>query len=437
MKPLIYPKKDRIKGVYAYCQKCKTSIGSGKCQKTKRRISSCEFTQFHTYRASVIVPNTGGTKRKKKILNTCNLAEAIRLKFQFEKDLKELHFQTAQVHITPKESKSDYLINCMDMYIRYLKNEGVEIHKQKERGVHHIKAVERFFRYFCLCLKSKQIDHVIFRVEELNDTVVGFFHSYVLDELKYENKTYNKVMACFRQFLGWLIEEKSYNLDNPFLGVVKRKEKIDKTVINQNELYAVLDAVKLENSLKVFSNGVRKYYYRDWVKTAFRIALETGLRREEFMTLKFSDIQTDEYDKPIFIRVENFKVNRILGLKDEEEKEIKVIPVTTAMLEILEELNFKEAKNSGNYLIGNNEKANRKTLVNFISRAFTHFWKQTGIEKDVSLKHLRKTYLTSLVGHFGDKANIISNHAGIEVLKKHYVNDEALMKGIEAFSVFK
>ena len=52
----------------------------------------------------------------------------------------------------------------------------------------------------------------------------------------------------------------------------------------------------------------------------------------------------------------------------------------------------------------------------------------TGSKRKVNLKHLRKTYLTALVNHFGDKATIISDHADIEILKKHYTNNEVIMK---------
>jgi len=84
------------------------------------------------------------------------------------------------------------------------------------------------------------------------------------------------------------------------------------------------------------------------------------------------------------------------------------------------------------------EKTSRlKTRMNVVSKSFSHYWKQTGIEKTAQLKHLRKTYLTSLVERFGDKANLISSHSGMEVLKKHYVNNQQLMLATNDFSVFK
>lgn len=437
MKPLVVKKKDRVKGLYVYCQKCKQPINTNICRDTDKRLSSCKFIEFHTFRASVVVPNTGGKKRKKKILKTRDLQEAIRLKFEFENELKKVGYQTIPVSETKQEDKKPiYLIECMSMYVGFLNNEGVEIHKQKERSPEHIKDVERFFKFFCLCLKENKLDHTIFRLDQVNDTIVGMLHNYILDILHYENKTYNKLMAQYRQFLAWLVNEKEYILKNPFIGVVKRKERIDNTVINQKELTALLDAVKPENSIKTFSTGKRRFFYRDWIKTAFLIALETGLRREEFITLKFSDINVDDDGVPVFIKVENFKVNRILGYDDQDEKEIKVIPVTTNMQTILQELQYSEKKGSDEYLIASGEESNRATLMDFVSKAFTHFWKLTGIEKQAQLKHLRKTYLTALVAHFGDKANIISNHANMDVLKKHYVNDEVLMQGAKGFSVF-
>ncbi|MCT4582961.1 MAG: hypothetical protein N4A35_16230 [Flavobacteriales bacterium] len=87
-------------------------------------------------------------------------------------------------------------------------------------------------------------------------------------------------------------------------------------------------------------------------------------------------------------------------------------------------MDYLENKNSGKYLIATNDSAKRKTLIDKVSKAFTHFWKLTGIDKELQLKNLRKTYLTSLANHFGDAANLISDHADIKVLKKHYINNK-------------
>lgn len=56
------------------------------------------------------------------------------------------------------------------------------------------------------------------------------------------------------------------------------------------------------------------------MKDAFIVALETGLRREEFITLQFSDVMENENGELAFLQVENLKVNRILGIKETEAK---------------------------------------------------------------------------------------------------------------------
>jgi integrase len=435
MKPLIYPKKERTTGIYAYCQKCKTCIGSGKCQRTKKRIQSCEFPEFHTFRASLVVPNTGGTKRKNKILNTTDVREAMVLKYQFEQEIKGTHFEIPR--ITPIDSKKgtpSLLIECMDTYVAFLNNTGVEAHKRKERTRHHLMEVERFFKYFCLCLKEKGINHTVYRLDQVNDTVVGWFHTYLIENLGYKNTTYNKAMGVLRQFVTWCIDEHGCSIKNPFLGVAKRKTVMHNGIISQEEFKALCDAVVPEKSIKTFSTGERKNYYRPWLVSAFILAIETGLRREEFMSLRFCDIRENEEHIPTFIQVENYKVNRAKG--NGETKEIKSIPVTIALHQLLKSLEYQKWRCSDRFLIAPLDTASRTTLMNLVSKAFTHFWESTGIDKDMQLKYLRKTYLTALVSHFGDKANIISNHSGIEVMKKHYINHESIIKGVNGFSVF-
>ncbi len=435
MKSIIYSKKDRVKGIYAYCQKCKTTVGAGKCQLTKKRLSSCEYPEFHTFRASVVVPHTEGRKRKKRILNTTDLQEAITLKFEFEQELESSFYQLIPETHT-KETKLIYLIECMDSFIRYLNNEGVEEHKKKERSDKHIDDVKRYFKYFCLCLKSHEIDHTIFHIDKVDDKIVGLLHDYLLNDLNYQNKTYNKVMAQYRQFFAWLMEEKGYEIKNPFVGVVRRKERKDNLVISKKELESLLNVITKENSVGVSPSGYRRNFYRDWISTAMLIALETGLRREEFMTLKFSDIEFDDKGNPFCMRIDNYKVNRAKGITKEEDMYEKTIPVTKGLRKILNELGIKEYQGTDRYLIAPDEKAKRDSLGELLSKAFTHFWKLTGSKRDIRLKHLRKTYLTALVNYFGDKATIISDHSDIDVLKKHYTNTEVIMKANQGFRVF-
>jgi integrase len=324
----------------------------------------------------------------------------------------------------------------MAMYLSYLNNEGVAAHKVKVRTKSHIKDIEWFFRYFCLSLKDNNIDHTIITIHQVNEKAVALLHNYIVDVLQYQNKTYNKFMGAMRQFINWLITKNDYDIKNHFVGVTRRSEVIDKTIISKAEFKKLLSVIDPKKGIKEYSTGEKKNLYRSWLKHAFRLALQTGLRREEFMSIKFNDVVLDENGNMLFIKIENFKVNRKNGVSGTENTTMKHIPITKALKELLLELDYNDNIGSDKYIIGTNDKTTLKIRIDVVSKAFTHYWTFTGYEKKAQLKHLRKTYLTALVQQFGEKANLISSHSGIDVLKKHYVNDQELIKATNDFRVF-
>lgn len=433
MKPLIIDKRKKVNGLYTYCKKCQRLIENRMCSKTGKRISTCKNTEQHMFKAIITIPNTDGKKRKTRVFKTRDLAKATEMKIEFEQELLANQYQTSSLHISEEEVKPVFVIECMAMYIGYLNNEGVEAHKIKVRTQKHIKEVEYYFEKFCRCLLKNNIDHTLLKIDAINDKIVALFHNYLLNDLNYSNKTYNKIIALFRQFLNWLINEKKYEINNPFVGVTRRKVILNKAIITLDDFNQLIKVITPENNYETLKSGERKGRYKTWMANAFKLALQTGLRREEFMTLKFSDIKYDENNSPQLFEISDYKVERIKGV---EEKK-KYIPITKELEKLLIDLDYEQHKNTNRYIIGNNEKASRKTLIDLVSKSFTHFWKLTNIEKSIQLKNLRKTYLTSLVEQFGDKAPILSGHSGIEVLKKHYVNDVQLTKASREFSVFK
>ncbi len=434
LKPLVIDKRDLVKGLHTYCSKCNRLTTTRKCGNTGKRISSCKSPEYHLFKVIKEVPNSPTRKKKTKLINTRDISIAIKEKTHFENELIANNYQ--DIDITPNTiEKPSFLIECMAIYIGYLNDVGIEKHKIKNRTRGHVAGVERSFKYFALALKSNRIDHTILRIEEINDKVVGFFHTYLIEKKRFANATYNKHIATLRQFYNWLIEKRKYDISNPFIGVNRLYESFSKEIIEPREFKKLLNTVKPENGIKTFTNGHKKNMYRPWLKIAFRIALETGLRREEFMTLTFQNIVSDKSGKPQFIKVENFKVNRSKG-NFADEGQFKLIPITRGMNLILKEIDYSENRDSERFLISPNDPNSRNTLINKVSKSFTHFWELAGQDKKIQLKNLRKTYLTALTNHFGDRANLISDHADMKVLMKHYVNDKKVMEQAKSFSVF-
>ena len=79
----------------------------------------------------------------------------------------------------------------------------------------------------------------------------------------------------------------------------------------------------------------------------------------------------------------------------------------------------------------------RITMMDLISKAFTHFFNQIGSSKKLVFKNLRKTYVSSAYKHFGEKARILTKHASVEIIQKHYTDREILNEANSDFDVFE
>ena len=435
MKSLIIDKRDKIKGLHTYCSKCKFLITNRKCGKTKKGISTCKFPESHKFKAIIGIPGNS-PKKATRIINTRDIKEAIEQKMSFETELEENQYQPVEVLNSDNDVKPTLLVDCMALYISFLNNEEVEIYKQKARTEDYVKGVQRGLTYFCESLHSKGVDYMRVDISNLNEKMVGMFYDYLLNtKNNIGNATYNNYIATLRQFISWLINKRDYSIKNYFVDVRRRTVVLNNEIIEKDEFELLLSYVKPENSIKILSSGVRKGMYREWIKIAYRIALETGLRTEEFILIKFSDI-IEKDGVPMFVEAENIKVNKAKGIVDSKQKQIKIIPITDNFREILKELNYEGNKNTNDYLIAQKSNVSRKTIKDKVSKSFTHFWNMTGVNKKLQLKNLRKTYLTSLANHFGEKATLISDHAIFSVLKNHYLNDKKMVEKAKGFSVF-
>jgi len=436
MKALKIPKSKKVPGLFTYCTECQKRIGKEICGDSGKSIDSCKSKDKHIFKLSVSVPNTSTVKTKN--LDTRNLREATKEAFRFREELEESNFEIPQNESDiPEDFKYILLVDTMKMYIDYLNNIDVPDHLQKDRTKRYINDVARTFRKFTRALKNSKFNLELFRVDQISDSIVGSFHNYLLEVEKYGNKTYNKHIATMRQFIAWLNEKKGYAIANPFKGVralptIERNE-----TITQKEFSKLLEVITPENS-KDKRVKYRKYYYKPWLIGAFKLALYTGLRREEFLTLKWSSIEYNEEGVPILIKVPNFKVIRLQNGKRTEDIRTKWVPIIPELHKLLKnELEMSKHQNTQRFLIAHDDERNREGLILFISKAFGHFWNVTGITRKVQLNDLRNTYITELFKAFGDSAAVITDHSDIKTVKKHYMKAKLVSEAATGFEVFK
>lgn len=105
---------------------------------------------------------------------------------------------------------------------------------------------------------------------------------------------------------------------------------------------------------------------------------------------------------------------------------IKHIPINEDLLDLLVEMGYEKNKDTSNYILFPDREVSALTIMDSLSKAFTHYRKGAGIEKDISLKNLRKTYLTWVNQVMNKDTKILSSHSTDGVLKEYYLDPTVL-----------
>lgn len=162
--------------------------------------------------------------------------------------------------------------------------------------------------------------------------------------------------------------------------------------------YSIFDAViqykRYLSGEHKFSHKVKKVtveYQKEWLRysTYFLDSISTY---KDVIDLKWSDMVTT-IDNIKFFKIANKKVNRIRKT-EKQIKDVTKIPIGDDLMDLLTELGYESKRNSDEYILLTDRNQKVKTIMNDMSKAFTYYRKASGVNNGVSLKSLRKTYIT-------------------------------------------
>lgn len=414
MNRLSLPKKPFV-GLKIFCKTC------------NRDNAKCKHYDSQIYRVRIHVP--GSLKLvKTRVIDATEYDDAVIEAIAFKKELNANDFTTFENLLDDDadiEKGNDYSIfDALIKYNQYLNGESNYAHLKKNISKSHKDELIRFCTYFCQNVnKTKNIKTT--RIKSIDRADVSNF--YLWAETHYGEKTFNKCMAGVKCFFEFLIDIEEIEMRNPFRNYVAKeviKSSID--TVNRDEFLQILAAIDTINPLVTLGGkGQRKSMYRHYLKDGFRLFLLTGGRREEVVNLRWSDI----YISPSgvkFFRIRNIKVERIT-------KKIcinKHIPINEDLFDLLIEMGYYKNKDSNDYILFPDRQVSAITIMNSLSKAFSHYRKGAGIKKDISLKNLRKTYLTWVNQVMNKDTKILSSHSTDGVLKEYYL-DPTVLTAIE------
>lgn len=396
--------KNPYKGLKLFCKKCR--VDNPKCNHHDRII----------YRVRVHVP---GTMKdiKSKMLSASNYEDAVAETIEFEKELKSNGYETIQPKV---DDGNDYsVVGAIMKFDYYLRGESEYAHLRKNVTKGHIDEMFRFCKFFANSLKQKyNIERM--RIVDVSQQDVANF--YVWAEEHYAPKTFNKCLAGIKGFFDFLIEVEEVEMKNPFRKYVRKyvpQSEID--TITKAEFDSIIQAVDNCTPIcKLGGKGENKNMYKPYLKDGFKLFLLSGGRREEVVDLKWNNIFVTE-SKIKFFRIVNLKVTRI----KKKEEIIKYIPINDDLFDFLKELGYEEKRNTDEYILSPERFEKSKTMMDKLSKSFTHYRIGAGIEKDISLKHLRKTYITWVNNELGIDTGLITSSTN-GVLEKFYLDPKIL-----------
>ena len=416
MKKISLP-KNHLKGLKIYCNKC------------KRYNPKCRHIEELLYRLIVHIPGTKNSVKSKSLMSR-NYEDAVKESMDIIKELKSNDYRDLT---TDNESKEYTMIGAILKFNQYLSGKYELKHLIKKVSEGHRKESVRFIKLFCNVLKSHHNLETM-RVRDVSVKDVSRFYESM--ESHYAPRTFNKCMISLKSFFNFLIEIEKVDMKNPFS--VYNSKSVLSTInetITKDEFERILDSIDSSDSLlKLGGKGEVKNMYRDYLKIGYKLFLLTGGRREEVVDLRWSDIyySGDTY----FFMIKNKKVERNQNIDGNFNK---YIPINSDLLDLLNEMGFEDKKTSNDFILCPDRKESHLTIMNTLSKSFSFYKYKAGITKNISLKHLRKTYISWVNQVMGSDTRILTSHSTDGVLKEHYLDPtilDTIQKGMLNIKVF-
>lgn len=405
MKQLYIPLKYRKHGLHIWCITCKKTVTP----------KPCKHSEQQRFQSRVYNPLT----KKQDCINsytTRDVDDAFSKHRDYKTYLKQNNYEIAAPPLDKDSATPPPMIFLKEgakKYIDYLQDIDVPSYEKKNLTKQHITDQKRFLVRFLEVVQKEEKKIGNFPAASISKKHVAAFDE-CIKSLNLSQSQYNAHIKAVKYFIDYLIRELKVNMVNLFEKVRLPQIHHDPEIIPVEEFEKFLSVITPENGIG--TKGAKRKetvnYYRPWLKKVFILSLLTGERLDGIVLLRWTHVEGN------FLKIPNWKVNRI----QKTDHYYSYTPITSDLSELLVEFEMNDMEG---YIVVP-EQSGRASLKNFISKAFTHFWRLTGLKRKVTFKNLRKTYMTRLTDVIGEKAMFVK-HNDDKTAIKHYLNKKELL----------
>lgn len=409
-------KKNRY-GLRVFCSKCDKLYYHNTIHKCRHGEES------QTYKSVVYTPG-GGTRSRHHKSRTFD--EALIEGIEYKKEVKSGSLDKHNMERGRLVPGAISVIEGANIFLRFKHGIDVPTHLKENLSKKYLDSIEYYLGQFIQIMKDNGYNVHTMPLEKLNEKHVGIWAEEI--RTRYSKGSWDAPLRVLRLWVNFLIKRHGLRLYNPFHDVKLVHVTTDVAAITKEEFEGVLSMIDSGTSKEVLvGNSKIKDRYRPYLKDAFRLALQTGLRREEFLSLTWDNVVELSNGSHMII-TDNLKVERMTGKKYKK----KFIPVHDELRRLLKDLGWDSNVNGNSFILEPERKAKVITMMGCCTKAFTFYFKQAFPErKTKTLKVLRKTYLSYLGREVGEEIIHFSSHSGMKVLEDHYLDKTIVTKALQ------
>lgn len=424
MKILKYKK---FTGLHIVCKKCNKLI-----EVSQEVYKGC-MHPIDRQRYKAILKQNGG--RKTRDLKALDYDEAIKELLEFKHELSNPIQFVSQ--ISKAETKPELFIDCIMMFSDWLENVDVPFFEQKVRTKEYIRDTVGYVCKLKTYLDSKGYKTDIITIYQIDKSIVN---KYFEDLYKKSNSiaTYNHNIRALKGFYKFLIVTKGYELINPLQYAKLKNEAPNPINVADNDFVKIINCVSEENSIQTYKNGVKKNRFRPYTKEAFELIAYSGMRIQEAISIKYSDIVLTESCEIDYVMGIDYKYEKAHNYDKSRPTKVVPIPYSPELEDLLNRLDYKNHIGEDRYLIGPNENISRKSMAKQLTHSFGFYRNKAGITSPIGLKHLRKSFLTKIEAQTG-LVESLGYQKTKSVIQNHYLVKSEIARAVKGkgFRLFK